>query len=271
MPLLEVRNLKKYFAPDHFLLESGKEIIRAVDDVSFSMEKGETLGLVGESGSGKTTVGHCILRLIEPDSGEVFFRGEDLLRLSTGDMRRKRREMQIIFQDPYGSLNPRMKVGKIIEEPLAIHSVGNVRERRDRVVQLLETVGLESQHGERYPHEFSAGQRQRIGIARSLALNPDFIVADEPVSALDLATQSQILDLLHALKSQLQLTMLFISHSLPVVRNLCDRVAVMYRGRIVEIARTEEMFQNPVHRYTKELLQAIPEPDPKRPRRRSHE
>jgi ABC-type oligopeptide transport system ATPase subunit len=260
--LVEVRNLKKYFPLGGSLPGAGGEVVRAVDDVSFTIRRGETFGLVGESGCGKSTTGRCILRLIEPTSGEVRFDGQDMLSLGKDEMRRLRRDVQIIFQDPYSSLNPRMRVGQIIEEPLIIHRVGNRRERRDRAAELLGLVGLEAGHAERYPHEFSGGQRQRIGIARALALNPRFIVCDEPVSALDVSVQAQVVNLLQDLQEQLGLTYLFISHGLSVVEHISTRVGIMYRGKLVEVASSEEIFHNPLHPYTRALLSAIPIPDP---------
>jgi oligopeptide transport system ATP-binding protein len=260
--LVEVRNLRKYFPLGGGLARARGEVVRAVDDVSFTIRRGETFGLVGESGCGKSTTGRCILRLIEPTSGEVRFDGRDLLSLGKTELRLLRRDVQIIFQDPYSSLNPRMRVGEIIEEPLTIHEVGNRRGRRDRVAELLGLVGLEAGHAERYPHEFSGGQRQRIGIARALALNPRFIVCDEPVSALDVSVQAQVVNLLQDLQERLGLTYLFISHGLSVVEHISTRVGIMYLGKLVEVASSEEIFHNPLHPYTRALLSAIPVPDP---------
>jgi oligopeptide/dipeptide ABC transporter ATP-binding protein len=266
--LINVKGLKKYFTAGNSLFGVGGETVKAVDDVSFSIRRGETFGLVGESGCGKSTTGRCILRLIEPSDGEISFDGRDLLALKSEEMRRLRRDMQIIFQDPYSSLNPRMKVGRIIEEPLAIHNVGNRAKRRERVIELLRLVGLDAEHAERYPHEFSGGQRQRIGIARALALDPKFIVCDEPVSALDVSVQAQIVNLLQDLQERLGLTYLFISHGLSVVEHISTRVGIMYLGKIVEVASSEEIFRNPQHPYTRALLSAIPVPDPEVKRER---
>jgi ABC-type oligopeptide transport system ATPase subunit len=266
-PLLEVRHLSKEFSRKKGLFGKGT-VVRAVDDVSFSIEKGETFGLVGESGSGKTTTGRCILRLIEPTSGEVVFDGRDVLKLSRGDLRRARRDMQIVFQDPYSSLNPRMRVSDIVEEPLIIHKLGSKAERQDRVKQLFGLVGLNPDHLRRYPHEFSGGQRQRIGLARALALNPSLIIADEPVSALDVSVQAQVVNLLMELQERLKLTYLFIAHDLRLVEHICSRVAVMYLGRIVETGETAKLFAAPQHPYTRALLSAIPVPDPDAPRQR---
>jgi oligopeptide transport system ATP-binding protein len=260
--LIEVKNLTKYFPAGEGLFGRGTDVVKAVDDVSFTIRKGETFGLVGESGCGKTTTGRCILRLIEPTDGAVNFEGKDLLSVDSKSLRRMRRDMQIIFQDPYSSLNPRMRVGQIVEEPLAIHKVGAKAERRDRVAELLKLVGLDPSHTERYPHEFSGGQRQRIGIARALALNPKFIVCDEPVSALDVSVQAQVVNLLQDLQEQLNLTYLFISHGLSVVEHISTRVGIMYLGKLVEVASSEEIFRNPLHPYTRALLSAIPKPEP---------
>jgi oligopeptide transport system ATP-binding protein len=267
MALLEVRRLTKAFARDNAFFGRTPSV-RAVDDVSFSIERKEIFGLVGESGSGKTTTARCILRLIEPSSGGVVFNGVDVLSLSSGAMRRLRRDMQIVFQDPYSSLNPRMRVGDIVEEPLIVHGIGTRDERRARVHDLFNVVGLDSGHLSRRPDAFSGGERQRIGLARALALNPSFIVADEPVSALDVSTRSQIVDLLMRLREQLGLTYLFIAHDLRLVERICSRVAVMYGGRIVEMAETRRLFDAPQHPYTKALLSAIPVADPDAPRRR---
>jgi oligopeptide/dipeptide ABC transporter ATP-binding protein len=266
--LLEVRNLTKHFSVGAGMLGAGRTVVKAVDDVSFTIRRGETFGLVGESGCGKSTTGRSILRLIEPTSGEVRFDGQELLSLSSEKLRRLRREMQIIFQDPYSSLNPRMKVGEIIAEPLAIHHIGNRATRRDRVAELLKLVGLEPEHGARYPHEFSGGQRQRIGIARALALDPKFIVCDEPVSALDVSVQAQVVNLLQDLQEQLGLTYLFISHGLSVVEHISTRVGIMYLGKLVEVASSDEIFHNALHPYTRALLSAIPVPDPEVPHQR---
>ena len=260
-PLLEVRHLVKHFARQQGLF-ARPSVVRAVDDVSFSVEEGEMFGLVGESGSGKSTTGRCILRLTEPTSGEVFFRGENVLGFPPSRMRLARRDMQIVFQDPYSSLNPRMRVGEIVEEPLIIHRLGSRLERRARVEELFDLVGLERDHLHRYPHEFSGGQRQRIGIARALALNPALIVADEAVSALDVSIQAQVVKLLLDLQRRLKLTYLFIAHDLRLVENICTRVAVMYLGKIVETGETASLFRQPSHPYTRALLSAIPTLDP---------
>jgi len=261
--LVKVRGLVK-----HFPVEGSDDVVRAVDGVSFTIMRGETLGLVGESGCGKSTVGRCLLRLIEPTAGQVEFAGRDVLALGKNEMRQLRREMQIVFQDPYASLNPRMKVGDIIGEPLVIHKIGTKIERRDRVRTLLQRVGLNPDYSKRYPHEFSGGQRQRIGVARTLALNPQLIVADEPVSALDVSVQAQVVNLLQELQAEFGLTYLFISHGLAVVEHISTRVAVMYLGRIVEIASARDLYLQPLHPYTQALLSAIPIPDPTRSRER---
>jgi len=267
MAFLEVKDLVKEFSRKRGILSS-PTVVRAVDHVSFSIEEGETFGLVGESGSGKTTTGRCILRLIEPTSGEVRFRGEDVLSFSRARLRQARRDMQIVFQDPFSSLNPRMRVGSIVEEPLIIHRIGDRQQRKARVAELFELVGLDPSQLTRYPHQFSGGQRQRIGLARALALNPSFIIADEPVSALDVSVQAQVINLLMDLQAQLKLTYLFIAHDLRLVRHICSRVAVMYLGKIVEIGDTEAIFAAPAHPYTRALLSAIPVPDPNVPRQR---
>jgi oligopeptide transport system ATP-binding protein len=259
--LIEVRDLKKYFYRER-LFSSDKEPIRAVDGISFSIRKGETLGLVGESGCGKTTAGKSILRLIEPTSGQVFFNGKDIVRLDREAMRKTRPYMQFIFQDPYESLNPRMKVGEIVGEGLEVHNMVRGKEKFNRVTELLKKVGLHPQDALRYPHEFSGGQRQRIGIARAISLNPELIVADEPVSALDVSIQAQILNLLMDLRDQLGLTYLFISHDLRIVKHISDRIAVMYMGKIAEMAFGEDLFHRPLHPYTQLLLKAIPKLDP---------
>jgi oligopeptide transport system ATP-binding protein len=266
-PLLEVRGLTKHF-PARGGLWRQAGVVKAVDGVDFTIGEGEMFGLVGESGCGKSTTGRCVLRLIEPTAGEVRFRGENVLAFSREQMRRARRDMQIVFQDPYSSLNPRMRVRDIVEEPLVIHKLGSRDERRTRVAELFELVGLEPAHLDRYPHEFSGGQRQRIGIARALALSPALVVADEAVSALDVSIQAQVVKLLLELQAKLKLTYLFIAHDLRLVEHICHRVAVMYRGRIVEMAETRAIFASATHPYTRALLSAIPVLDPDAPRRR---
>lgn len=261
--LVGVRGLVK-----HFPVEGSDDVVRAVDGVTFEILQGETLGLVGESGCGKSTVGRCILRLIEPSAGEVKFEGRDVRAMGGRELRELRREMQIIFQDPYASLNPRMRVRDIIGEPLLIHGMKEKEERRARVGELLRRVGLDPDYMNRYPHEFSGGQRQRIGIARALALNPKLIVADEPVSALDVSVQAQVVNLLQDLQAEFGLTYLFISHGLAIVEHISTRVAVMYLGRIVEVASASELYSEPLHPYTRALLSAIPIPDPGRKRER---
>ena len=266
-PLVEVRSLSKHFTRGGGLFTRG-DVVKAVDGVSFSIAAGETFGLVGESGSGKSTTGRCMLRLIEPTSGEVRYDGEDVLAFSPARLRAARRHMQMVFQDPYSSLNPRMTARDIVAEPLVIHGLGSRTDRADRVAALFGLVGLDPAHLDRYPHEFSGGQRQRIGLARALALEPKFIIADEPVSALDVSIQAQVINLLLDLQQRLALTYLFIAHDLRLVRHVCHRVAVMYRGRIVELGETEAIFAAPAHPYTRALLSAIPVTDPDAPRHR---
>ncbi|GAB6988057.1 ABC transporter ATP-binding protein [Paenibacillus pini] len=260
--LLEVQHLKKYFPIQKGLWNKTHGHVKAVDDISFSVHKGETFGLVGESGCGKSTTGRALLRLIEPSEGKVFFEGKEITGLSAEGMRKQRRDMQIVFQDPYSSLDPRHSVQRILEEPLIVHGVTSRKERQQRIERLVEVVGLSRSHLHRYPHQFSGGQRQRIGIARALALQPKLIVADEPVSALDVSIQSQVINLLQDLQSEFGLTYIFIAHDLSVVKHICDRVAVMYLGRIVEIADKEKLYADPQHPYTQALLSAVPEPDP---------
>ncbi|MDR1988884.1 MAG: ATP-binding cassette domain-containing protein [Acidobacteriaceae bacterium] len=267
MPLLEVAHLVKRFHRGGGLLSRGTSIT-AVDDVSFAINAGETFGLVGETGSGKTTTGRCILRLVEPTSGEVRFGGHNVLTMPRRQLREARRHMQIVFQDPYSSLNPRMRAREIVEEPLVIHKLGDTHARKTRVEELFSLVGLDAGHLERYPHQFSGGQRQRIGLARALALHPSLLVLDEPVSALDVSVQAQVINLLTDLQQRLHLTYLFISHDLHVVRHICNRVAVMYLGSIVEMAPTETIFSRARHPYTQALLSAIPAHDPDEPRSR---
>jgi len=262
-PLVRVKNLKKYFPIHGGVLGGVIAWVKAVDEISFDIYEGETLGLVGESGSGKTTVGKTILQLYRPTDGEVYFEGKLINNLRGEELRRLRRDMQIIFQDPYGSLNPRMPISEIIGEPLVVHKlVKSRKEMLDRVVEVMELVGLRSEYLNRYPHEFSGGQRQRIGIARAIILNPKFVVCDEPVSALDVSIQSQVINLLNDLQEKLKLTYLFIAHDLAVIRHMCDRVVVMYLGKVMEIAENQELFENPLHPYTQALLSAVPVPDP---------
>jgi oligopeptide transport system ATP-binding protein len=263
VPLLKVRDLVKHFPiTQGIILQRQVGAVKAVDGISFDVFEGETLGLVGESGSGKSTTGRTILQLYKPTSGEVTFRNLDLVKLKGGEMRKMRRELQMIFQDPYASLNPRMTVGSIIGEPLEIHNLAKGRGKRERVEELLRLVGLNPYFANRYPHEFSGGQRQRVGIARALAVEPSFVVCDEPISALDVSIQAQVVTLLQDLQQRLGLTYLFIAHDLSMIRFLCTRVAVMYKGKIVEMAETNELYSNPLHPYTKVLLSAVPIPDP---------
>jgi oligopeptide transport system ATP-binding protein len=268
--LLKVRGLKKHFPiTSGLLVQRQTGAVKAVDGLDFEVFQGETLGLVGESGCGKSTTGRTILQLYRPTDGTVEFEGKDLVKLKGEDLRKMRKKMQMIFQDPYASLNPRMTVGRIVAEPLEVHNVGTPQERTERVQYLLERVGLNPYFVNRYPHEFSGGQRQRIGIARALALNPSLIVADEPISALDVSIQAQVVNLLQDLQEELGLTYLFIAHDLSMVRHICDRVAVMYLGKIVELATSDELYNNPLHPYTQSLLSAVPIPDPEEERRRS--
>jgi ABC-type oligopeptide transport system ATPase subunit len=270
--LLEVADLRKWFPVRRgLLIERTVDYVKAVDDVSFEINEGETLGLVGESGSGKSTTGYSVLQLLKPTGGSVQFMGKELTTMSRNDLREIRREMQIVFQDPYSSLNPRMTVGNIVAEPLTVHGVGTRRSREASVRDLLETVGFNPDFTNRYPHEFSGGQRQRIGIARALALNPRLIVCDEPVSALDVSIQAQILNLLKDLQRDLGLAYLFVAHDLAVVRTMSDRIAVMNKGKLVEMGPAEQVYGNPQDEYTKALLAAVPVPDPRRMRERKRE
>jgi peptide/nickel transport system ATP-binding protein/oligopeptide transport system ATP-binding protein len=267
--LVEVKNLVKYFPVRSGLLQRVVNQVKAVDDVSFIVKKGETLGMVGESGCGKTTIGRTMLRLIEPTSGSVTFEGKDVFTLPPRDLKVVRRDMQIIFQDPYASLDPRVPIGESVMEGLHIHKIGTPKERVSIMHETLKKVGLEDYHARRYPHEFSGGQRQRIGIARALALRPSFIICDEPVSALDVSIQSQVLNILKDLQTEFGLTYLFIAHNLSVVEHVSDRVAVMYLGKMVELTTREELFRNPLHPYTKALMSAIPVPNPRLKRQRT--
>ena len=267
-PLLEVKELRKYFPIKKGILSKHVGYVYAVDNVSFTLARGETLGLVGESGCGKTTLGRAILRLIEPTGGEILFEGENILAYDDEKMRRLRQEMQIIFQDPYSSLNPRMTVAELIGEGLKSHGIGTPSERKERIAMLMEKVGLRPEQLSRYPHEFSGGQRQRIGIARALALNPKLIICDEPVSALDVSIQAQVVNLLVNLQKEFGLSYIFIAHDLNVVEHISDRVAVMYLGKIVELAKDTELYQSPKHPYTEALLSAVPVPNPKAKKKR---
>ena len=262
MTLLEVQGLKKYFPVGGGMLKK-PEMNRAVDDVSFVIEEGETLGLVGESGCGKTTCGKTILKLYEPNGGKILFKGEDISFLNRKEMIKYRRDMSIIYQDPYGSLDPRMSVGGIISEPMEVHNLYSKQEREEKVMELMEKVGLTPEQMNRYPHEFSGGQRQRIGIARALAVDPDFVVADEPVSALDVSIQAQILNLMQDLQREFEFTILFVTHDLSVIKHISNRVAVMYVGKIVEMTSRKELFAHQLHPYTEALLSAVPVPNPR--------
>ncbi|MFJ8520150.1 ABC transporter ATP-binding protein [Lysinibacillus xylanilyticus] len=260
--LLKVDGLKKYFPIRKGVLNTQVGDVKAVDDVSFEVFEGETLGIVGESGCGKSTTGRLLMRLLEPTEGEIEFAGKMISELSNNEMRKARRDIQMIFQDPYASLNPRHNIGKILEEPLIVHGMGNAKERKQKVLELLEIVGLNEYHVKRYPHQFSGGQRQRIGIARALMTNPRLIIADEPVSALDVSIQAQVLNLLQNLQKDLKLTYIFISHDLGVVRHISNRVGVMYLGKLVELTASEDLYAEPLHPYTQALLSSVPVPDP---------
>ena len=261
-PLIEVKNLKKYFPIRKGVLQREVARVHAVDDVSFAVNEGETIGLVGESGCGKSTLGRCIVRLLEPTEGDVVFQGRSIGKLGARSLRPLRRQMQMVFQDPYASLNPRKRVGTIVSDPLRIHRIGDRQERKKQVEELLEAVGLSPEHYNRFPHEFSGGQRQRIGVARALALRPKLVVADEPVSALDVSIQAQMINLLEELQDEFSLTYVFIAHDLGVVRHVSDRIAVMYLGRIMELSPAEELYERPIMPYTEALLSAVPIPDP---------
>ncbi len=260
--LIEVKNLKKYFIKNKGFIQKNLEITKAVDDVSFYIKKGETLGLVGESGCGKSTTGRTILRLYEPTAGEILYNGKNIAKLNREQLMPYRKKMQMIFQDPYASLNARMTVSDIIGEPMDIHHLASGKERQEKIYELLDTVGLNKDHAARYPHEFSGGQRQRIGIARSLAVDPEFIICDEPISALDVSIQAQVVNMLEDLQEERELTYLFIAHDLSMVKHISDRVGVMYLGSLVEVANSSELYANPVHPYTQALLSSIPIPDP---------
>ncbi|MDR6999024.1 dipeptide ABC transporter ATP-binding protein [Neobacillus niacini] len=260
--LLEVNGLKKYFPITGGLLGRKKGEVKAVDDVSFYVKKGETLGIVGESGCGKSTTGRLLMRLIEASDGKIIFEDKEITSMSKSELRRTRRDIQMVFQDPYASLNPRHSVEQILEEPLIVHGIGTKEERQKRVKEMLEVVGLSSYHAKRYPHQFSGGQRQRIGIAKALMTKPKLIIADEPVSALDVSIQAQVLNLMKDIQQEFGLTYIFIAHDLGVVRHISDRVGVMYLGRLIELADSEELYENPLHPYTKALLSAVPIPDP---------
>ena len=260
--LLEVNGLKKYFPITGGILGRKQGEVKAVDDVSFYVKKGETLGIVGESGCGKSTTGRLLMRLIEASDGSIIFEDKEITKMSKSELRKIRRDIQMVFQDPYASLNPRHSVEQILEEPLIVHGIGTKEERRKRVQEMLEVVGLSSYHAKRYPHQFSGGQRQRIGIARALMTRPKLIIADEPVSALDVSIQAQVLNLMKDIQKEFRLTYIFIAHDLGVVRHISDRVGVMYLGRLIELADSEELYENPLHPYTKALLSAVPIPDP---------
>ncbi len=267
--LLDIRDLKMYFPlTQGIIFQRVVGYVRAVDGISFSIERGQTLGLVGESGSGKTTIGRTIIRLYKPTEGSIFFDGQDLAKLEGEPLRHVRRQAQMVFQDPYASLNPRFTIGSLIAEPMQIYKMGTTQELRDKTVELLRVVGLRPEYIDRYPHEFSGGQRQRIAVARAISINPEFVIADEPVSALDVSVRAQVLNLLQRLQQQFNLTYLFVSHDLSVVRHVADRIAVMYLGRIVELSDRDELYAAPKHPYTKALLSAVPIPDPTVERKR---